>query len=244
MIESRTTRLFPRTRSAIVHFLAPTYARPVGCRRRNEIGEKKFQGCHALGKVRRGVRGCLTKGMDKFYAETVKRVSSGKVSLDAGRGQRGNLYLERRNDPGKSSTLTASENISIVTHAFLEEKNVSMYMVGSSLSPARASTRNVREKWKPGAVVSRGKRLIPPITLSKNDGEKIRTSTENLVKLISRYPHGSFRAASNGVRDCLDWKQVSTWPSINRETERERLWMLPTPIRTSNTLIATRNTPV
>lgn len=78
VIESRTTRLFPRTRSAIVHFLAPTYARPVGCRRRNEIGEEKFQGCHALGKVRRGVRGCLTKGMDKFYAETVKRVSSGQ----------------------------------------------------------------------------------------------------------------------------------------------------------------------
>lgn len=78
--------------------------------------------------------------MDKFYAETVKRVSSGKVSLDADRGQRGSLCLERRNDPEKSSTLTASKNISIVTHAFLEEKNVSMYIVGNSVSPARAFT--------------------------------------------------------------------------------------------------------
>lgn len=93
--------------------------------------------------------------MDKFYAETVKRVSSGEVSLDADRGQRGSLCLERRNDPEKSSTLTPSENISIVTHAFLEEKNVSMYMVGNSLSLATAFTRRPFTTFKKNGSLER-----------------------------------------------------------------------------------------
>lgn len=64
----------------------PSLRTPRGIYRgRNEVGGKKEErerekeNAKAVGKVRRGVlRGCLTKGVDKFYAETVKRVSSGK----------------------------------------------------------------------------------------------------------------------------------------------------------------------
>ena len=46
-----------------------------------------------------------------------------------------------------------------------------------------------------------------------------------------------------GRRDSFDWKEVvPTWPTINKETERERLWLLPTLIRTTNTLIAAWDT--
>lgn len=60
--------------------------------------ETKLKG--KIPRKRGVVRGCLTKGVDKFYAETVKRVSSWKKeSVSRGGGARSpNLFSKKSGD--------------------------------------------------------------------------------------------------------------------------------------------------